>query len=105
LGRHTLTSDTIVSSTDYTATGGIDRQTLGNGVVNDFTYDEVSNRLDRIFIPVYTGTKPGYLALVDLAYEYDPDGNISRVGWVEEAQPARYAGAALAPRPNGPCHP
>jgi hypothetical protein len=65
---------TYVASTDYTATGGIDTQALGNGVINNFTYDAVSNRLDRI----YTG-KPGFLALVDLSYEYDPAGNISQI--------------------------
>ncbi len=59
--------NTYVSSTSYTAAGGIDQQALGNGVTNDFTYDATSNRLDRI----YTG-KPGYLALVDLSYAYDP---------------------------------
>ncbi|MBN1429867.1 MAG: hypothetical protein JXB07_15975 [Anaerolineae bacterium] len=42
--------------------GGIDEQTLGNGVVNDFAYNPVSNRLDRILT-----AKPGYLALVDLS--------------------------------------
>ncbi len=53
---------------------GIDQQALGNGIVNNFTYDEVSNRLDRIYT-----AKPGYLALVDLSYEYDPVGNISQI--------------------------
>ena len=41
--------DTYVSATAYTATGGIDQQTLGNGVASDFTYDEVSNRLERSY--------------------------------------------------------
>jgi hypothetical protein len=47
-----------MSSTDYTATGGIDQQTLGKGVINNFTCDAVSNYLDCIYTPAYTGPSP-----------------------------------------------
>jgi hypothetical protein len=66
--------------------------TPGNGVANNMTYDEVSNRPERIYIPVYTGTKPGFLALVDLAYTYDMTGNITEIedGVLEETREYQY---------------
>jgi hypothetical protein len=66
--------DTYVDSTTYTATGGIDTQDLGNGVVNEFTYDPVSNRLTHIL----TGETPQN-PLVDLSYTYDNVGNITQI--------------------------
>ena len=67
-----MTGNLACLSPHYTATGGIDRQTLGNGVINHFSYDAASNRLERIYT-----AKPSNLALVDLTYAYDLAGNIS----------------------------
>jgi hypothetical protein len=42
--------------------------------MSTFTYDEASNRLERIYT-----AKPTNPALVDLSYEYDPAGNIRSI--------------------------
>jgi RHS repeat-associated protein len=67
-------TDTYVSSTDYTATGAIKHQELGNGVENQFDYSEFSNRL----ISNVVGNSP-YAYLVDVHYKYTPKGNIHEI--------------------------
>ena len=66
--------DTYVSTTDYNAAGQVDLQTLGNGVQTNYTYQDQSERLERILVG-----KPAYLALVDLTYTYDNLGNVTQV--------------------------
>jgi len=67
-------TDTYVSSTAYTPTGGIDSQLLGNAVTTDFTYDSTTNRLSRIW-----ASKIPNNPLIDLAYTYDTGGNITQI--------------------------
>jgi RHS repeat-associated protein len=38
-----------LKATDYTPTGDVDGQTLGSSVITNFTYEDESNRLQRIF--------------------------------------------------------
>jgi len=76
-------TDTYVSSTAYTPTGGIDQQLLGNTVTTTFEYDSPTNRLKRII-----ASKIPANPLIDLTYTYDAGGNITQIvdaSWVNGA--------------------
>jgi len=76
-------TDTYVTSTAYTPTGGIDQQLLGNAVTTTFEYYPTTNRLKRI-----TASKIPANPLIDLSYTYDTGGNITQIvdaSWVNGA--------------------
>ncbi|MFJ5300397.1 RHS repeat domain-containing protein [Pseudomonas sp. NPDC088368] len=74
---------TLVSEIRYTASGAVERETCGNGVVSRYTYDEADGRLTRML-----ALSPEGLALQDLNYGYDPVGNVVSVEDV--AQPVSF---------------
>ena len=67
-------TDTYVTSTAYTPTGGIDQQLLGNSVTTTFEYDSPTNRLKKI-----TASKIPANPLINLTYTYDTGGNITQI--------------------------
>lgn len=71
LSESVIGTDTYVTSTDYTPTGNVDLEIIGNGVRNDFEYEADSDQLANIL----TG-KPAFLPLLDLTYNYDDVGNV-----------------------------
>jgi RHS repeat-associated protein len=66
-------SDQYVELTDYTATGGIAQQRMGNDVIYDPSYDATTDRMTSL----YLGQVPG--ELLNLTYTYDNMGNIMSI--------------------------
>lgn len=74
---------TLVSDIHYSATGQIEQQTAGNGVVTRRTFDPANNQLNTLIAQV-AGKPP----LQQLTYAYDPVGNLINV--TDGAQPIRF---------------
>jgi RHS repeat-associated protein len=74
---------TLVSDIHYNAFGQIEQQTAGNGVVTRSAFDPEDGRLSTLLAHV-----PNELPLLNLAYAYDPVGNLTRLS--DSAQPIRY---------------
>ncbi|POF40183.1 hypothetical protein B0D71_22215 [Pseudomonas laurylsulfativorans] len=72
LKRRHLPDKTLLSNRCYSVSGQIEHETAGNGVTTTRRYDIQSDRLLHL-----TSSRPGH-ALQDLAYTYDPVGNITR---------------------------
>jgi RHS repeat-associated protein len=75
---------TLVGEIHYNAEGQIEQQTAGNQVVTRCSFDPESGRLSRLL--AHLANKP---ALQDLAYTYDPVGNLISIN--DGAQPIRYS--------------
>ncbi|WP_242207103.1 MULTISPECIES: RHS repeat-associated core domain-containing protein [unclassified Pseudomonas] len=75
---------TLVGEIHYNAEGQIEQQTAGNQVVTRCSFDPESGRLSRLL--AHLADKP---ALQDLAYTYDPVGNLISIN--DGAQPIRYS--------------
>lgn len=75
---------TLVGEIHYNAEGQIEQQTAGNQVVTRCSFDPESGRLSRLL--AHIADKP---ALQDLAYTYDPVGNLISIN--DGAQPIRYS--------------
>lgn len=73
-----LSSHTVVSEIIYSATGQIQQETAGNGIVSQLTYDPCNGRL----------TQRSSGSLLALHYCYDPAGNILSIQ--DSTQPAGY---------------
>lgn len=81
-------SERPVERIDYDAKGQRTAIVLGNGAVSHYAYDPLTWRLQRLV------TRKGSERLQDLAYVYDPAGNISHIA--DDAQQARYFDGAIA---------
>jgi insecticidal toxin complex protein TccC len=73
LKRRHLPDKTLLSNRRYHVSGQIEHETAGNGVTTTRRYDLQSDRLLQL-----TSSRSGH-ALQDLAYTYDPVGNITRI--------------------------
>ncbi|MDF9775590.1 RHS repeat domain-containing protein [Pseudomonas baetica] len=73
LKRRHLPDKTLLSNRRYNVSGQIEHETAGNGVTTSRRYDIQSDRLLQL-----TSSRPGH-AFQDLAYAYDPVGNITRI--------------------------
>ncbi|MBI3621120.1 MAG: RHS repeat-associated core domain-containing protein [Nitrospirae bacterium] len=77
-GLYQITEGSTIYATypadQYTALGQPKSVTYGNGVTTNYTYRSDNNRLQQIVTQL--GTNPAYQ---DLAYTFDPVGNITRV--------------------------
>jgi len=73
LKRRHLPAKTLLRNRRYSVSGQIEHETAGNGVTTTRRYDAQSDRLLQL-----TSNRPGH-ALQDLAYAYDPVGNITRI--------------------------
>ncbi|MDF9903811.1 UNVERIFIED_ORG: insecticidal toxin complex protein TccC [Pseudomonas reinekei] len=73
LKRRHLPDKTLLSNRRYNVSGQIEHETAGNGVTTTRRYDLQSDRLLQL-----TSSRSGH-ALQDLAYTYDPVGNITRI--------------------------
>ncbi|HEY0285633.1 MAG TPA: RHS repeat-associated core domain-containing protein [Pseudomonas sp.] len=62
---------TLISEITYNASGQVEIERFGNGVIRKSFYDAASERLTRIL-----ANKPDGTPLQDLNYHYDPVGNI-----------------------------
>lgn len=74
---------TLVGDIHYNAFGQIEQQTAGNNVVTYSTFDPANGRLNTLLAQV-EGEPP----LQDLAYAYDPVGNLTTI--TDNAQPIRH---------------
>lgn len=74
---------TLLRDVEYSATGQVQRQVSGNGVVSQFDYDVGTDHLLRS-----TVRRPAQGFLQDYLYTYDPVGNV--VGIHDLTQPVRY---------------
>ncbi|MFZ3282758.1 RHS repeat-associated core domain-containing protein [Pseudomonas sp.] len=75
---------TLVGEIHYNAEGQIEQQTAGNQVVTRCSFDPENGRLSRLL--AHLAGKP---ALQNLAYTYDPVGNLISIN--DGAQPIRYS--------------
>jgi insecticidal toxin complex protein TccC len=73
LKRRHLPDKTLLSNRCYNVSGQIEHETAGNGVTTTRRYDIQSDRLLQL-----TSSRSGH-ALQDLAYTYDPVGNVTRI--------------------------
>ena len=73
LKRRHLPDKTLLSNRRYNVSGQIEHETAGNGVTTTRRYDLQNDRLLQL-----TSSRSGH-ALQDLAYTYDPVGNITRI--------------------------
>ncbi|WP_223543301.1 RHS repeat domain-containing protein [Pseudomonas sp. GL-B-12] len=73
LKRRHLPVKTLLRNRRYSVSGQIKQEIAGNGVTTTRRYDVQSDRLLQL-----TASRPGH-ALQDLAYTYDPVGNITRI--------------------------
>lgn len=74
---------TLVGEIRYNASGQIEQQTAGNGVVTRTTFHPENGWLKALSAQVASAPP-----LQNLAYEYDAVGNVVRIG--DDAQPIRY---------------
>ncbi len=74
---------TLVSAIHFNASGQIEQQRTGNGVVSYATYAVEDGRLLQLKAQIQ-----GKAPLQDLTYDYDPVGNIRSIS--DAAQPIRY---------------
>ncbi|WP_413793934.1 MULTISPECIES: RHS repeat-associated core domain-containing protein [unclassified Pseudomonas] len=80
--RNTTAEKIIVSDIVYNASGQIESQTAGNGIVSRAEYDPANGRLTALRASRAAST------LQDLRYTYDPVGNVTRLE--DKAQPVRF---------------
>ncbi|WP_223450235.1 MULTISPECIES: RHS repeat-associated core domain-containing protein [unclassified Pseudomonas] len=81
----------LVSAIHYNASGQIESETAGNGVITRHRYDEANDRLTELSAHKADGTP-----LQDLKYHYDAAGNVLSIE--DAAQPIRYfANQRIAP--------
>jgi RHS repeat-associated protein len=74
---------TLVGDIRYNASGHIEQQTAGNGVVTRSVFDPENGRLNTL-----TAQATSEPVLQDLAYAYDPVGNLLSI--TDSAQPIHY---------------
>ena len=79
---NTATEKVIVSDLVYNASGQIESQTAGNGVVSRAVYDPANGRLTALRTSLATRT------LQDLRYTCDPVGNVTHLE--DKAQPVQF---------------
>lgn len=79
---------TVLTSAEYNARGQRTRAVLGNGVTLSHSYDPETFRPDGI-----TAVRPDGVTVQDLAYTYDPTGNVTHA--VDRAQVLR--GSTVSP--------
>lgn len=77
------TEKLLVSDLHYNATGQIESETAGNGVITRHRYDGTDGRLTELSAHRANGTP-----LQHLKYQYDAGGNV--LGIEDTAQPIRY---------------
>jgi insecticidal toxin complex protein TccC len=77
-------SQTLVGDIRYDAQSRVESETAGNGVVSTARYGAEDGRLLELKAVRSTGE-----VLQDLAYDYDPVGNVTRIE--DRAQPIRYS--------------
>ena len=80
--RNTATEKVIVSDLVYNASGQIESQTAGNGVVSRAVYDPANGRLTALRTSLAART------LQDLHYTCDPVGNVTHLE--DKAQPVQF---------------
>ncbi|WGK93258.1 RHS repeat domain-containing protein [Pseudomonas migulae] len=81
----------LVSAIHYNASGQIEAETAGNGLITRHRYDEANGRLTELSAHKADGTP-----LQDLKYHYDAVGNVLSIE--DAAQPIRYfANQRIAP--------
>ncbi|WLI46865.1 RHS repeat protein [Pseudomonas beijingensis] len=80
--RNTATEKVIVSDLVYNASGQIESQTAGNGVVSRAVYDPANGRLTAL------RTSRSAKTLQDLHYTCDPVGNVTHIE--DKAQPVQF---------------
>lgn len=73
----------LVSAISYNASGQVEQETAGNGVITTACYAEENGRLQHLLSEDGAGKR-----LQDLHYTYDPVGNIIRLE--DRAQPIRH---------------
>ncbi|WP_080995144.1 RHS repeat domain-containing protein [Pseudomonas fluorescens] len=83
LAGDSQTEKLLVSDLRYNATGQLETETAGNGVITRRHYDEANGRLTQLSAHKADGTP-----LQDLNYLYDPVGNVLSIE--DAAQPIRY---------------
>ena len=83
LAGDSQTEKLLVSDLRYNATGQLETETAGNGVITRHRYDEADGRLTQLSAHKADGTP-----LQDLNYLYDPVGNVLSIE--DAAQPIRY---------------
>ncbi|SDA73159.1 insecticidal toxin complex protein TccC [Pseudomonas sp. NFACC15-1] len=79
---NTATEKVIMSDLVYNASGQIESQTAGNGVVSRAVYDPANGRLTKLL------TSRAASTLQDLRYTYDPVGNVTHLE--DKAQPVQF---------------
>lgn len=80
--RDTVTEKIIVSDLVYNASGQVESQTAGNGVVSRAEFDPANGRLTTL------STSRAASTLQDLRYTYDPVGNVTHLE--DKAQPVQF---------------
>ncbi|UZE24503.1 toxin [Pseudomonas sp. B21-056] len=80
--RDAAIGKTIVSHLTYNASGQVESQTAGNGVISRAVFDPASGRLTAL------STSLSARALQDLRYTYDPVGNVTHIE--DRAQPVQF---------------
>jgi insecticidal toxin complex protein TccC len=83
LAGDSQTEKLLVSDLRYNATGQLETETAGNGVITRRHYDEANGRLTQLSAHKADGSP-----LQDLNYLYDPVGNVLSIE--DAAQPIRY---------------
>jgi RHS repeat-associated protein len=83
-----LSSYQYVTETNYTPTGRVDIQKLGNAVDVDFAYDSTTDRMTDLRV-VKPGTPPfSDVVFLDFDYTYDDAGNIETI--VDDVRDERH---------------
>lgn len=87
-------TNTYVSNVHYNASGQVTDQVLGNGLIQQSCYNVTTLRLTSL--RAYPGTlqscvnKSPSNARLNLAYDYQPNGNISQIGDATQAETLIY---------------
>ncbi|WP_235895695.1 RHS repeat domain-containing protein [Yersinia alsatica] len=83
----------VLAAITYSATGQVQREESGNGVVTEYTYEPQTQRLTGI-----KTTRPAHIlgpkVLQDLRYDYDPVGNILSIR--NDAEATRFFDQKIA---------
>lgn len=99
--RGAATATSFITAISYDEKGQRESVSYGNGALTTYTYDPQTFRLTRLQTtrPLTTGQPAGANPLQDLAYTYDPVGNVTNIA--DAAQQVNfYANQIIQPEAN-----